>query len=62
MEGISYLTDGAGKKQTIVVNLEKYSEYLEDLPEVITYEDKGEETSDFEETVDSILQERKDIY
>lgn len=60
MEGISYLTDGTGKKQAIVVDLDKYGEYLEDLLDVIAYEEsKHEPVYDFEETVDKILEERK---
>ena len=60
MEGISYLTDEAGRKKAIVVDLEKYSEYLEDLLDIIAYEEsKDEPVSDFEETVDKILEERK---
>ena len=60
MEGISYLTDEAGRKKAIVVDLKKYSEYLEDLLDVIAYEEsKHEPVSDFEKTVDDILKERK---
>ena len=60
MEGINYLTDEAGRKKAIVVDLEKYSEYLEDLLDIIAYEEsKDEPVSDFEETVDKILEERK---
>ena len=56
MEGISYLTDGAGNKKALVVDLEKYSEYLEDLLDIIAYEEsKNEPVYDFEEAVKKIL-------
>ncbi len=60
MKGISYLTDQAGKKKAIVVDLDKYSEYLEDLLDLIAYEEsKDEPVYDFEETVDEILKEKE---
>ena len=56
MEGTSYLTDITGNKEALVVDLEKYSEYLEDLPDIIAYEEsKNEPVYDFEEAVEKIL-------
>ncbi|MEM6844387.1 MAG: hypothetical protein AAF632_19365 [Bacteroidota bacterium] len=61
MEGINYLTDNDGNKKAIVIDLEKYGEYLEDLLDVITYEEsKDEEEYDFEETINEIIQEKKE--
>ena len=60
MEGINYLTDNDGNKKAIVVDLERYGEYLEDLFDIISYEEsKNEEVRDFEEAVEEIIQERK---
>lgn len=60
MKGISYLTDQFGKKKAIVVDLDKYSEHLEDLLDLIAYEEgKDEPVYDFEETVDEILKEKE---
>ncbi len=59
MEGINYLTDNDGKKKAIVVDLEKYGEYLEDLLDIISYEEsKHEEVRDFEEAREEIIQEK----
>ncbi|MEM9832798.1 MAG: hypothetical protein AAF944_19355 [Bacteroidota bacterium] len=61
MEGINYLTDNDGNKKAIVIDLEKYGEYLEDLLDIIAYEEsKDEEEYDFEETINEIIQEKKE--
>jgi hypothetical protein len=60
MKGISYLIDQAGNKKAIVVDIERYGEYLEDLLDLIAYEEsKSEPANDFEGVVDRILKEKE---
>lgn len=60
MKGISYLIDQAGKKKAIVVDIERYGEYLEDLLDLIAYEEsKNEPANNFEEVVDRILKKKE---
>jgi hypothetical protein len=60
MKGISYLTDNAGKKTAVVLDLKRYKEELEDFLDGLEAASRvSEPTVDFETAVSKIVRKKK---
>ncbi len=35
MEGLNYITDEKGKRKALIINLEEYGEYVEDIEDIL---------------------------
>ncbi|MCF8235399.1 MAG: hypothetical protein K9G67_10190 [Bacteroidales bacterium] len=59
MEGLDYITNEKGEKKALVINLDKYGEYIEDIEDMLVALDRKNEPRVSFEDVEARYQKRK---
>jgi len=59
MTGIQYITDEKGNKQSIIIDLKKWGEYVEDFLDVIEAKQRKDEESESYSSVREKIQNEK---